>query len=60
MPEQRQHYLLTTPFRYRPAHASRFRPPGARGQWYGAQTLLAACADAATGWFKQHVILPFW
>ncbi len=42
-----KHYLLTTPFRYRPQHASRFRPPHAQGQWYGAQTLQAACAEVA-------------
>lgn len=42
-----KHYLLTTPFRYRPQHASRFRPPHARGQWYGADSLQAACAKVA-------------
>ena len=52
---RQQHYLLTTPFRYRPAHASRFRPPGARGQWYGAQTLLAACAEVA--YWRHRFIL---
>lgn len=41
------HYLLTTPFRYNPAHASRFRPAGAKGQWYGAETIQAACAEVA-------------
>ncbi len=42
-----RHYLLTTPFRYRPLHASRFRQPGAPGQWYGAEALFAACAEVA-------------
>jgi len=42
-----KHYLLTTPFRYSPAHASRFRPAGAKGQWYGAQSLYGACAELA-------------
>ncbi|MBS0508235.1 MAG: RES family NAD+ phosphorylase, partial [Proteobacteria bacterium] len=44
---QPRHYLLLTPFRYRPHHASRFRPAHARGQWYGAQALFAACAEVA-------------
>ncbi|MBP8780706.1 MAG: RES domain-containing protein, partial [Alicycliphilus sp.] len=34
---QPRHYLLLTPFRYRPHHPSRFRPAHARGQWYGAE-----------------------
>ncbi|MBW7831829.1 MAG: RES family NAD+ phosphorylase [Simplicispira suum] len=42
-----KHYLLTTPFRYRPQHASRFRPPHTQGQWYGAESLQAACAEVA-------------
>lgn len=42
-----KHYLLTTPFRYSPAHASRFRPAHAKGQWYGAQTIETACAEVA-------------
>jgi hypothetical protein len=41
------HYLLTTPFRYHPPHASRFRPAHAQGQWYGAEQLQAACAEVA-------------
>jgi len=52
---QRKHYLLTTPFRYRPAHPSRFRPAGATGQWYGAQTLYAACAEVAY-WRHRFII----
>jgi len=50
-----QHYLLTTPFRYNPAHASRFRKPHAKGQWYGAQALVAACAEVA--WWRHRFIL---
>lgn len=42
-----QHYLLTTPFRYFPLHASRFRPARSRGQWYGGASLFAACAEVA-------------
>lgn len=41
------HYLLATPFRYFPLHPSRFRPAGAKGQWYGAETVHAACAEVA-------------
>jgi len=44
---RRKHYLLTTPFRYRPPHPSRFRRAGSSGQWYGANTLYAACAEVA-------------
>jgi len=42
-----KHYLLTTPFRYRPRHGSRFRRAGALGVWYGAATLRTACAEVA-------------
>lgn len=42
-----KHFLLTTPFRYVPEHASRFRKPGHRGLWYGALELEAACAEVA-------------
>jgi hypothetical protein len=42
-----KHYLLATPFRYRPQHASRFRRAGTLGLWYGAQTLYASCAEVA-------------
>lgn len=42
-----KHYLLITPFRYTPAHPSRFRPAHSKGQWYGAQELRAACAEVA-------------
>lgn len=42
-----QHYLLATPFRYFPQHASRFRPLGQHGIWYGALELRTACAEVA-------------
>ncbi len=42
-----RHYLLTTPFRYRPIHESRFRRAHENGVWYGAETLEAACAEVA-------------
>lgn len=42
-----QHYLIATPFRYRPHHESRFRPAGSPGLWYGAETLEVACAEVA-------------
>ena len=50
-----KHYLLTTPFRYSPAHASRFRKPHAKGQWYGAEVLFAACAEVA--YWRHRFIL---
>jgi RES domain len=42
-----KHYLLSTPFRYRPVHASRFRKAGTLGLWYGAASLQTACAEVA-------------
>jgi RES domain-containing protein len=39
------HYLLATPFRYRPQHGSRFRAPFAAGVWYGAEALRTALAE---------------
>lgn len=50
-----KHYLLTTPFRYSPTHASRFRPPHSKGQWYGAEALPAACAEVA--YWRHRFIL---
>ncbi|HSX92518.1 MAG TPA: RES family NAD+ phosphorylase [Hydrogenophaga sp.] len=49
------HYLLATPFRYAPAHASRFRAAHAKGQWYGAESLFAACAEVAY-WRRRFVV----
>lgn len=49
------HYLLATPFRYAPMHASRFRPARSKGQWYGAEALIAACAEVAY-WRHRFVI----
>lgn len=42
-----KHYLLSTPFRYRPQHPSRFRRAGTLGLWYGAEAIFAACAEVA-------------
>lgn len=39
------HYLLATPFRYRPHGGSRFRAPLDAGVWYGAETLRTALAE---------------
>ena len=49
------HYLLSTPFRYHPTHPSRFRPAHAKGQWYGAQSVHAACAEVA--YWRHRFIL---
>ena len=39
------HYLLATPFRYRPHLPSRFRAPLEAGVWYGAEALRTALAE---------------
>lgn len=39
------HYLLSTPFRYRPRIGSRFRAPFDAGVWYGAEQLRTALAE---------------
>jgi RES domain len=41
----RLHYLLATPFRYRPHSGSRFRQPFESGVWYGAEVLRTALAE---------------
>lgn len=46
-----KHFLIFTPFRYRPRHPSRFRSGGKLGLWYGAEELFAACAEVA---YWQH------
>jgi len=43
----RQHYLLSTPFRYPSPHPSRFRPAGALGVWYGAESVETAGTELA-------------
>jgi hypothetical protein len=44
----RQHYLLTTPFRYPPLrHGSRFGTRTERGLWYGSETLRTAFVEVA-------------
>ena len=45
-PEARRlHYLLATPFRYRPHLGSRFRAALDAGVWYGAEVLRTALAE---------------
>jgi hypothetical protein len=39
------HYLLVTPFRYRPHSGSRFRAAFEPGVWYGAEALRSALAE---------------
>ena len=42
---ERLHYLLFTPFRYPPPHASRFRATQDPGIFYGAESVRTACAE---------------
>src|SRR3989440_7404467 len=42
---RRHHYLLATPFRYRPHVSSRFRAALEAGVWYGAEALRTALAE---------------
>jgi hypothetical protein len=42
---KRLHYLLATPFRYRPHAGSRFRAPFDAGVWYGAEALRTGLAE---------------
>jgi RES domain len=42
---RRLHYLLATPFRYRPHLGSRFRAALEPGVWYGAEALRTALAE---------------
>ena len=49
------HYLIFTPFRYRPPYPSRFRRGGDPGLWYGAEELYAACAEVAY-WRNRFVL----
>jgi hypothetical protein len=50
-----KHFLIFTPFRYRPQHPSRFRKGGTLGLWYGAEELFAACAEVAY-WRHRFVL----
>ena len=50
-----KHYLIPSPFRYRPQHQSRFRRAGTLGVWYGAEELYAACAEVA--YWRHRFIL---
>jgi hypothetical protein len=49
------HYLIFTPFRYRPSHPSRFRPAKSPGLWYGAEELETACAEV--GYWKWRFLM---
>jgi len=42
---EKLHYLLATPFRYRPRSGSRFRASFDAGVWYGAEVLRTALAE---------------
>jgi len=42
---RRLHYLLATPYRYRPHVGSRFRVALEPGVWYGAEALRTALAE---------------
>lgn len=42
---EKLHYLLATPFRYRPHSGSRFRSPFDSGVWYGAEALRTSLAE---------------
>jgi len=44
-PVRRLHYLLATPYRYRPHIGSRFRAALEPGVWYGAEALRTALAE---------------
>lgn len=44
---EQKHYLLLSPFRYFPAHSSRFRPAQQSGLWYGSSTLEGSCSEIA-------------
>jgi hypothetical protein len=44
-PVRRLHYLLATPYRYRPHLGSRFRAALEPGVWYGAEALRTALAE---------------
>lgn len=49
------HYLLATPFRYRPPFDSRFRRAHEAGAWYGAEELRTACAEV--GYWRWRFLM---
>ena len=51
------HYLLATPFRYRPRIGSRFRAPFDAGVWYGAEQLQTALAEKGY-WLLRFLLVP--
>jgi len=52
------HYLLATPFRYRPPLGSRFRGPFDAGVWYGAEALRTALAEKSYWQLKFLIDSP--
>src|SRR2546430_10082011 len=51
---RRLHYLLATPFRYRPHLGSRFRAAFDAGVWYGAEALRTALAEKSYWRSEEH------
>ena len=49
------HYLLGTPFRYRPHAGSRFRAAFEAGVWYGAEELATALAEKS--YWRQRFLM---
>ena len=49
------HYLLGTPFRYRPHAGSRFRSAFEAGVWYGAEALRTALAEKS--YWRQRFLV---
>ena len=49
------HYLLGTPFRYRPHAGSRFRAAFEAGVWYGAEQLSTALAEKS--YWRQRFLM---
>lgn len=52
---QALHYLLATPFRYRPPSGSRFRAAYEPGVWYGAEQLRTGLAEK--GYWRLRFLL---
>jgi hypothetical protein len=52
---EKVHYLLATPFRYRPRAGSRFRAPFEAGVWYGAEELRTALAEKSF-WHRRFLL----
>ncbi len=52
---RRLDYLHSTPLRYVSPHASRFRPAGEPGVWYGAERIETACAKV--GYWRWRFLM---